>query len=103
MTLPRLALTLACLAAPAAASAAWQYAPPKSLPPEKDVRKAIEVGTDRLSHDLATLRSKGVHDPSLADIEVFLKAARWVVRHDEFYHKDSAGWTLKVLERGLLR
>ena len=36
-------------------------------------------------------------------MEIYLKAAEWIVRYSEFYHKDAADWTLQVLDDGLLR
>lgn len=39
----------------------------------------------------------------VADVEVFAKAADWIVRHDEFYKPDYAKWTIAVLDQGLQR
>ncbi len=39
----------------------------------------------------------------VADVEVFAKAADWIVRHNEFYKPDYAKWTIEILETGLQR
>jgi hypothetical protein len=80
-----------------------QFAAPKSNPPDEPTRKAILAKTEKLGKELTELRRLNVRDPILAEVEIFHKAAVWIVRHNEFYHKDSADWTEKVLDRGLLR
>src|SRR5262249_30155833 len=82
---------------------AQDFAPPPSNKPDDAVRKQIAEKTEKLGKELTDLRRLGVHDPVLAEIEIFHKAAVWIVRHDEFFHKDAGDWTLKVLDRGLLR
>src|SRR5262249_36631614 len=77
--------------------------PPKATTPPAETLKAIEVRTDKLASALDGLRRKGIGDPFLADVEIYHKAAVWIARHNEFYQKDSADWTLSVLDRGLLR
>ena len=47
------------------------------------------------------MKRHGVRDPYLADIEIHLKAAEWIVRHGEFYKKDYIDATLDALDRGL--
>src|SRR4051812_43404449 len=84
-------------------SAQSQYAPPPAEKIDPAVLKAIEERTDRLGRELETLTKRGVKDPFLADIEIFHKAAVWIVKHGEFYHKDAGAWTLAMLDRGLLR
>ena len=69
---------------------AQDYSPPKSIKPDEATRKAIAGKIDKLAKELTELRRLGVRDPVLAEVEVFHKAALWNVRHDEFYHKDSA-------------
>jgi dienelactone hydrolase len=95
--LPALFLTLA--QAPPAGS----FAPPKAESPAPTVLASIQERTDKLGKALATLRQQGIGDPFLADVQVYHKAAMWIVRHGEFYQKEAANWTLEVLDRGLLR
>jgi hypothetical protein len=82
---------------------ASSFAPPKAEPPPAAALKLIGERTDQLSAAILALRGRGVRDPGLADVEVYLKAAAWVVRHNEWYQKQAADWTLDVLDRGLLR
>jgi len=93
----------ALFAACAILFAAMQYAPPPSVKPDDATLKSIEARADQLADKLAQLRRVGVHDPILGDIEIYHKAAIWTVKHDEFYNKASADWTLAILDRGLLR
>src|SRR5438874_10988836 len=82
---------------------AQDYAPPPSQTPDEAVRKDIAARTRKLGQILDALRRQGVRDPYLAEVEIFHKAATWIVRHAEFYHKDAGSWTLAILDRGLLR
>src|SRR5437588_11318231 len=91
------ALTCVCL------SAAVQYEPPAAIKPDEAALKTINARADQLSGKIEQLLRVGVHDPNLADIEIFHKAAVWTVKYGEFFNKDSADWTLAVLDRGLLR
>jgi predicted esterase len=83
--------------------AAQSFAPPPSQPPDEATLKAIENKTARLENAVATLRRQGVRDPWLAEIQIYHKAASWIVRHNEFYAPQASQWTLAVLDRGLLR
>src|SRR5262249_38274816 len=71
--------------------------------PDEATRKEIAEKTDDLAKAIRDLRKKGLAPPLLADVEVFHRAAVAVVKHNEFFHKDSAKWTLAALERGLKR
>jgi dienelactone hydrolase len=91
------------LSALLAAQQALTFPPPKIVPLDRDTRETIDTRTEQLAGAVSRLKRLGVQDPSLADIEVFLKAARWIVKHDEFYGKDAGEWSLAVLDHGLLR
>jgi predicted esterase len=80
-----------------------QNAPPKSVTRSADIQKKIEERKDKLGRVLSQFRNVGIHDPALADIEVYYKAASWIAKHDEFYQKEAGDWTVEALERGLLR
>src|SRR5262245_59978476 len=82
---------------------AQTYAPPPASPPDEATLKAIADTTNRLRQTIDSLRRQGVRDPYLADVEIFHKAATWIVRHQEFYHKDAGAWTVEALDRGVLR
>ncbi len=79
------------------------FDPPPAKPPDEATLNAITAKTEKLHEELAILRNQGVKDPVLAEIEIYLKAVTWIVRHKEFYHTDAAAWSLAVLDRGLLR
>jgi predicted esterase len=83
--------------------AAQDYAPPPSQAPDEATRKAIAEKTRTLGQIVESLRRQGVRDPFLAEVEIFHKAAMWIVRQEEFYHKDAGAWTVDVLDSGLLR
>lgn len=84
-------------------AAAAQYAPPPPHEPSEDILKKIEERTDKLEAALRLFRREKIHDPILADTEVYLKAAKWITQHKEFYDKNAGRWTVEALERGLLR
>jgi len=80
-----------------------QYAPPPAVPPAPEKLKEIQGRIAKLGREIDRLRSLGVRDFYLAEIEIFLKAAQWIVKHNEFYSKDAPDWTLAMLDRGSLR
>ena len=67
-----------------------------------DQRHQIEQKADELEAALRPLRGK-TPDDLLVDAEVYLKAARWILRYDEFYSKTYVTQTLAVLDTGLER
>lgn len=82
---------------------AAQYAPPPAVKPSEEVLKKIDALAGKLDDALKLLRREQVQEPILTDIEVYHKAAAWIMRHNEFYDKNSGEWTIEALERGLLR
>lgn len=94
------ALVIAGAVGPAAAQ---NYSPPPSQAPDEATLKTIADKTTKLGRIIESLRRQGVRDAALVDVEIFHKAAVWIVRHQEFYHKDAGTWTCAVLDRGLLR
>jgi dienelactone hydrolase len=82
---------------------AQDYAAPPAQAPSETTLKAIEEKTTKLGQRLQAQRREGLRDPQLAEIEIYFKAASWIRRHNEFYHKDAADWTLEALDRGALR
>ena len=78
----RLLLPAACLAAALAAAAPPDAPPP--TPPDAETLKAITNEAEKLRKQIDHLRSQGVGDPVLADIEIYHKAAEWVLKHNEF-------------------
>lgn len=82
---------------------AQKFAPPNTHVPDEETLKKIAEKAKQLEKDIASLRTQGIPDAILADVEVFHRAAESIVKLKEFYHKDSAAWTLEVLDRGLIR
>jgi hypothetical protein len=74
--------------------------PAVNIAPEE--RSQIEAKAAELDAALRPLRGKADAD-LLADVEVYLKAARWILRYNEFYSKAYVAQTLTVLDTGLAR
>jgi pimeloyl-ACP methyl ester carboxylesterase len=103
MSVPRLAVALAAFAAALGLLPAQSYAPPPVAAPDEVTKKEIANRAEKLDQRLGQLERRGLKDPILADVAVYAKAARWIVRHNEFYGEKAGAWTLAVLEDGLLR
>lgn len=82
---------------------AQNFAPPPTQAPDAAKLKDIAERAGRLDRRLAGLRRQNVRDPYLADVEIYHKAAVWITRHNEFFQKEAADWTLEELDRGLVR
>ncbi|HXG10187.1 MAG TPA: prolyl oligopeptidase family serine peptidase [Gemmataceae bacterium] len=82
---------------------AQEFQPPPAQAPDPGKLKEIAERTERLGRRLLALRRQNVRDPYLAEVEIYHKAAEWIVHHNEFYQKEAADWTLEALDRGLLR
>lgn len=87
----------------AAASLSAQAPPPAPVVRvTAEERHQIEEKAGQLDATLRPLRGK-VGDDLLVDAEVYLKAARWILRYDEFYSKSYVAQTLAVLDAGMER
>lgn len=82
---------------------AQNFAPPAAKTPDEATLKAIAAKTEKLGKLVTALRRQNVRDPVLAEVEIYHKAAVWIVKHHEFYQPTYGAWTLDVLDRGLLR
>ncbi len=86
-----------------------QYAPPAPVEVDPAVLRQIDQRTDRLEREIKRLRLLNASKdnrgdpPFFPDVEIFHKAASSIRYHNEFYSKDSAAWTLAMIDRGLLR
>jgi dienelactone hydrolase len=75
--------------------------PPASYQPTEDERARISSGIAQLEKRVASLRGDAA---LITDVDVFLKAARWIVRFpDEFFTKEYAAHTLAAIEKGMQR
>lgn len=70
--------------------------------PEAD-EKTIREALTRLQTEVGALKSSREDVRPVADVEVFAKAADWILRHQEFYKPEYAQWTIEALETGLQR
>ncbi len=95
----RLLLAVGFLVVLASWAGAQNFDPPKSQPPDEAKLMAIKEKTKKIESKLAALRRKKVLDVHLVEIEVYLKAADWILRHDEFYGDKAVDWTLEILAR----
>lgn len=82
---------------------AQDFTPPPNKVPDAALLKTMKAKTEKLGQAIATLRRQGLRDPLLADVEIYHKAAVWIVRHEEFFTPESGAQTIDVLDRGLLR
>src|SRR5947207_2164210 len=104
MTAPRTCLLLALLTAGLVAAQPQQnFDPPPPNAPDDAARKALVQQCRKLFIEVESLRRLGVADPTLAEVEVYLKGVDWILKYNEFFHRDSAAWTREAIERGLER
>ena len=66
-------------------------------------RESITTKLQQLQQQVTALRERDGDPRLVADVEVFAKAAEWILRHNEFFRKNYADLTVKVLETGLER
>jgi dienelactone hydrolase len=73
-------------------------------PPTPQQREQITTELGKLSARIDGLRARGVGDERIADIEVYKKAADWILRfEEEFYTPDYVANTLRAIDHGLAR
>ncbi len=80
-----------------------QFQPPPAAVPTDEERQAIENRVRDLEGKIGVLRRQGIRDPALAELEVYPRAVRMVVRHGEFLNKNYPAWINEILDRGSLR
>src|SRR5262249_29773587 len=94
-----LLFTLAC-GQPAEAQA---FKSPKVILPPEETLKELASKAEALGKMITRLEKQGVRDPAILEVEVYHEAAQKTLEHKEFFHADSAAWTLEALQRGMLR
>jgi len=72
-------------------------------PAAPDELQAIEARLGELRSAIVRLRRDLRAEKYVADIEVYAKAAEWILRHQEFYKPDYARHTQAALKTGLAR
>ena len=86
-----------------ASAAAPNFSPPKTQRPSEAILQQITQKSEELARNCGTLRAHGVRDDLLCEVEICLKAARSIVRLDEWFAAASGQWTLDTLDLGLAR
>ena len=76
--------------------------PPAVKPPDEKTIELIKHRTIKLAEALKALPAK-TPEYMRSDVEIYHKAAEWIVRHGEWLHNDSGKWTLAILDQGLQR
>lgn len=81
---------------------AQKFDPPPAKTPDALTLKQIEEKTKRLREavDAAATNIPKTHRP---DLEIYVKAAEWIVRHQEWFTADIGKQTLAVIDQGLKR
>jgi predicted esterase len=105
-----LCFTLTLWALASCLVSAQGFAPAKAQKLDDATKKVIEQKSAKLGDAIAMLRRQGlpqpfdiVEHPLLAEVEVYQQAVYWIVKHNEFFQKESAAWTVEALDRGLER
>ena len=75
----------------------------QAQPASPEVEKAIREKLVQLNAAVEKLKVGRDDVRPVADVEVFAKAADWILRHDEFYKPDYAKWTIDALNIGATR
>jgi hypothetical protein len=88
---------------PQSPAAAKPVPSPPYQPTEEETRR-IQTKADELATVIRGLQARRVDDTLLADVEIYEKAARWILKFpEEFYTKDHVAQALTVLDRGIAR
>jgi len=95
----RLALLLLL---PAFAFAQGPFPQPKTYPPDAATLAKIEAKTEELRKAVEGL-FVAASKARRAEVEVYLKAAEWIVRHNEWLAAKSGQQTVEILDAGLKR
>src|SRR5262245_26129815 len=78
------------------------FDPPPAKTPDAATLKQIANRTTRLKDAVAAV-VKDLPEVHRSDLEVYVKAAEWIVRHQEWFTADSGKQTLAVIDQGLKR
>lgn len=65
--------------------------------------QAIEATLSQLQTEIDKLRPDRRHENNLPDVEIYAKAAEYILRHKEFYRPDDVPHTQAALQTGLAR
>ncbi len=107
-------ILLACLSSPwfptqlhGAAASSARIAPPPGIAIAAEDRAVVEEGVSQLQLQTTqlrvSLRGNPQLEPLLPDVEIFDKAVRWALTHDEFYRSNEVGIARALLRHGMER
>ncbi|MBM3892299.1 MAG: hypothetical protein FJ388_24545, partial [Verrucomicrobia bacterium] len=98
-------IVLALFAAGSISAAQRKSAAPTPYKPTETELGQIRAKADELAAALKGLAARKADDKLLADVEVYHKAATWILRYadEEFHSKRYVADTLTALDRGLAR
>ncbi|MBI3409758.1 MAG: hypothetical protein HY040_15565 [Planctomycetes bacterium] len=99
----RFLLGLLCVVVFGDSARAQAFKSPKVVLPPEETLKELAGKTEILGKIITGLEKQGVRDPAILEVEVYREAAQKILEHKEFFHADSAAWTLEALQRGMLR
>lgn len=86
----------------ASTALAQKFDPPAAKSPDEKTLDLIKHRTIKLAEAIKAIPAT-TPEPVRSDVEIYHKAAEWIVRHGEWLHADSGKWTLAVLDQGLQR
>jgi hypothetical protein len=78
------------------------FDPPPAKSPDAATLKQIAERTEALKAAVGAV-VKDLPEVHRADLEIYVKAAEWIVRHQEWYTADSGKQTLAMIEAGIKR
>ncbi len=81
---------------------AQKFDPPAAKTPDAKTLELIKQRTSKLEEALKALPAN-TPEYMRSDVEIYHKAAEWIVRHGEWFHADSGKWTLAILDQGMQR
>jgi pimeloyl-ACP methyl ester carboxylesterase len=76
---------------------------PGGFLPDKETRGKIDAKIVELSDAIETLRKSKMPDASLRDVEVYARAAKVMLRNNDFHFADSVKWVFETLDLGMKR
>ncbi|MCA9114709.1 MAG: prolyl oligopeptidase family serine peptidase, partial [Planctomycetaceae bacterium] len=85
------------------ATAQQPFPSAETLGISEEQRQNITSQLEQLQQQVVELKKQDGDLRLVADVEVYAKAAEWILRHNEFFRENYAAQTLKALETGLER
>ncbi|MFO0866136.1 MAG: hypothetical protein U0744_16060 [Gemmataceae bacterium] len=100
---PVLFAAMVCWLAVQPSAHAQKTGTPGGFPPDKETRIKIEAKIAELNDAIDGLRKGKAPDAAVRDVEVYARAAKIMLRNNDFHFTDSVKWTFEVLVLGRKR